>query len=99
MLKKKQTQLDRWLKRHVCNIQCEDVAKGRAATKDGLPWSDTRGQWTLPDVDLDALFAAAAPEIDDMDIHDWSDEDSEIMEQEDEIEVHTPKSNLLEKEM
>lgn len=99
MLKKKQTKLDRWLKRHVCDVQCEDVAKGRAATKDGLPWSGTRGQWTLPDVDLDALFAGADPEIDDMDIHDWSDEDSETMEQEDETEVHTPKFNHLEREV
>ncbi|KAL8845202.1 MAG: hypothetical protein Q9176_000370 [Flavoplaca citrina] len=99
MLKKKQTQLDRWLKRHICNVQCKDVAKGRAATKDGLPWSDTRGHWTLPDVDLEALFAGTAPEIDDMDIHDWSDEDSETTEQEDETEVHTLESNHLEREV
>lgn len=80
MLKKKQTQLDKWLKRHTCDNQCKDIAKGRAATKDGLPWSNTRGQWTLPDVDLDALYAEVGADsaTDDSDDEDWSDGDSEI---------------------
>ncbi|KAI4261864.1 MAG: hypothetical protein L6R42_002943 [Xanthoria sp. 1 TBL-2021] len=93
MLKKKQTQLDQWLKHHVCDIQCKDIAKGRAATKDGLPWSDTRGQWTLPDVDLDALYAEAGAEAftDDSDMDDWSDENSEVTDNDRETESHALK--------
>ncbi|CAO1600196.1 hypothetical protein XANCAGTX0491_003897 [Xanthoria calcicola] len=95
MLKKKQTQLDKWLKRHTCDSQCKDIAKGRAATKDGLPWSNTRGQWTLPDVDLDALYAEVGADsaTDDSDDDDWSDGDSEITVDDHETESQAPKAS------
>lgn len=94
MLKKKQTQLDKWLKRHTCDSQCNDIAKGRAATKDGLPWSNTRGQWTLPDVDLDALYAEVGADsaTDDSDDDDWSDEDSEVTDDH-ETESQAPEAS------
>ncbi|KAL8847808.1 MAG: hypothetical protein Q9221_007160 [Calogaya cf. arnoldii] len=95
MLKKKQTQLDRWLKRHVCDIQCENIAKGRAATKNGLPCSDSRGQWMVPDVDLDALYAelGADPITSGSDVDDWSDEYSEGTVDDHESESDAPKVN------
>ncbi|KAL8657755.1 MAG: hypothetical protein Q9226_001598 [Calogaya cf. arnoldii] len=95
MLKKKQTQLDRWLKQHVCDIQCENIAKGRAATKNGLPCSDSRGQWTVPDVDLDALYAAlgAEPVTNDSEADDWSDEYSEVTDNDHGSESDAPKVN------
>ncbi|KAL8675446.1 MAG: hypothetical protein Q9168_000147 [Polycauliona sp. 1 TL-2023] len=88
MLKKKQTQLGPWLERHVCGVHCEGIGKGRAASKVGLPQSGTHGLWTLPDVDLEALFEVAPDPIDDdSDVDEWSDEHSEATEDDDEIEL------------
>ncbi|KAL8993816.1 MAG: hypothetical protein Q9169_006060 [Polycauliona sp. 2 TL-2023] len=85
MLKKKQTMLDGWLNRHVCRVHCKDIEKGRAAAKVGLPRTDTHGEWTLPDVDLDALYADFELESknDESDIEDWSDDDGEATESDD----------------
>ncbi|KAL8732419.1 MAG: hypothetical protein Q9166_002819 [cf. Caloplaca sp. 2 TL-2023] len=57
MLKRKQVRIDAWLKEHVCGPNCNEVAKGRAATRPRLPRSDTHGQWTLPEVDLEAMYS------------------------------------------
>ncbi|KAI4169464.1 MAG: hypothetical protein LQ343_005679 [Gyalolechia ehrenbergii] len=55
-LKKTQSTIDEWLDDHVCDLQCDKVCKGREATRQGLPRSNTRGEWTLPDLDLDTLY-------------------------------------------
>lgn len=68
MLKKKQTLLNPWLERHVCHTSCEQIARGRAATRAGLPRSDTHGQWTLPEVDANELGETAeSTGIDELD--------------------------------
>lgn len=56
MLKKTQLSIDEWLEDHICSPQCDEVRRGRKATKRGLPRSTTHGLWTLPEVDLDALY-------------------------------------------
>ncbi|KAL9584424.1 MAG: hypothetical protein Q9212_002122 [Teloschistes hypoglaucus] len=63
MIKKKQTRLDNWLRGHSCNAECYGIHKGRLTRKPpGLPKSKTRGLWTLPEVDLDALYYQDHPD-------------------------------------
>ncbi|KAL8687936.1 MAG: hypothetical protein Q9218_006024 [Villophora microphyllina] len=75
MLKKKQGLLDDWLSKHVCSAECKKIRKGRRAQKSGLLKSDTQGCWTLPEVDLDALYYLDFPdELDDDDYSDYNEE-------------------------
>lgn len=79
MIKKKQTSIGKWLQKHVCSTHCRDVKKARAAA-DGLPKSQANGLWTLPEVDLDALYHSSESDKLDEDVYsdteDMSDEDS-----------------------
>ncbi|KAL8950632.1 MAG: hypothetical protein Q9222_003341 [Ikaeria aurantiellina] len=56
MLRECHKGIDGWLAKHKCNLDCDKVRQGRAAIKPGLPPSETKGQWTLPKIDLDALY-------------------------------------------
>ncbi|KAL8832210.1 MAG: hypothetical protein Q9170_004969 [Blastenia crenularia] len=49
MLKKTQSTLVDWLDDHECITQCDEIRKGRAAVKRGLPRSETQGRWVLPE--------------------------------------------------
>ncbi|KAL8683146.1 MAG: hypothetical protein Q9186_000859 [Xanthomendoza sp. 1 TL-2023] len=75
MLKKKRRPLDKWLKDHVCTRVCDEVTTGRAATRPGLPQSDTHGQWTLPEVDLDALYDSGDPDVSSEEGYDSNEEE------------------------
>ncbi|KAL8923455.1 MAG: hypothetical protein Q9208_004583 [Pyrenodesmia sp. 3 TL-2023] len=68
VLKKRQSSLDAWLKRHVCGPPCTQIRNGRAAAKPGLPVSTSNGEWTLPYVDPDDLYEST-------DLEEWSDEE------------------------
>ncbi|KAL8898469.1 MAG: hypothetical protein Q9207_006681 [Kuettlingeria erythrocarpa] len=97
MLKKRQSTLDAWLQRHVCDPRCAQTSNGRAAAKPGLPPSTSRGEWTLPVFDHDDLY-------DSTDLGEWSDEEysrSEYSEEDDgekqeDADVKTEK-DVLEK--
>ncbi|KAL8802326.1 MAG: hypothetical protein Q9182_003904 [Xanthomendoza sp. 2 TL-2023] len=79
MLRKKRVYpLDKWLSDHVCTTDCDEIAEGRRATRLGLPPSDTRGQWTLPEVDLDALYDSTDPDNSNEEEHDRKKEGEEV---------------------
>lgn len=78
MSEKRQITLERWLKHHKCSTECKEVGKGRAAARPGLPRSTTRGKWTLPEVDVDALYDSADPEdLSDEEYSDTEDTDGD----------------------
>lgn len=63
MLKQRQRSLDAWLQRHVCDARCEEVSKGRAAVRPGLPLSTTHGLWKVPEVvDQDEFYDLIDPD-------------------------------------
>lgn len=86
MIKKKQTRLDKWLWKHDCNAECKEFHKGRLAQRSGLPKSDTRGLWILPEVDLDALYDEDHP--DELDDNCYSYYDEEDESDESDLEEH-----------
>ncbi|KAL8723357.1 MAG: hypothetical protein Q9225_000340 [Loekoesia sp. 1 TL-2023] len=82
MLKKTQSSIDEWLEEHTCSPQCDKVRQGRKATKQELPRSTTHGLWTLPEVDLDALYDPVdldepQEEEEYSDTDEWTDDDGD----------------------
>ncbi|KAL8662943.1 MAG: hypothetical protein Q9202_004266 [Teloschistes flavicans] len=76
MIKKKQTRLDNWLLQHDCSAKCSETQQGRMAQRRGLPKSGTRGLWTLPEVDVDALYYQDS--TDEFDDEEYGDHSSDV---------------------